>query len=99
MFLCYNLHMKYKYLKQYISIVFLLASLMGALHHHNDLQKHSDCQICTIQSNVVDVDTPTETFYLTELLVASDATLSSLPQFIVFHKESKQHSRAPPKLS
>ena len=91
--------MRNRFIHKYISIIFLLASLMGALHHHSDLQKHNDCQICTIQSNIVDVDTPTETLYLTELLLTSDATITRLPQFFTLHTQIQQHSRAPPKLS
>ncbi len=91
--------MKYKYLKQYFSIVFLLASLFGALHHHNDLQKHSDCQICTIQSNIVDADTPAETFYLTELSLVSDVIVAQSPEFFTLYTQNQHHSRAPPKLS
>jgi len=91
--------MKNRLLHRYISIIFLLASLLGALHHHNDLQKHSDCQICTIQSNIVDTDTPTETLYLTELLLSSDATITTLSHSITLDKANLYHSRAPPKLS
>ena len=91
--------MRNRFIHKYISIIFLLASLMGALHHHNDLQKHSDCQICTIQSNIVDIDTPTEILYLTKILLTADVTLTSIPQFVTLHIENQQHSRAPPQLS
>lgn len=34
------------------AVVLLLSTLLGALHHHGDLKMHSDCNICTLQTNM-----------------------------------------------
>ena len=49
---------------KYITTLFVLAALMGVFHHHNDMQVHEDCQICTVQSNIVDADIPSPTQYI-----------------------------------
>ena len=90
--------MKFKFAQKYLSIVFLLASLMGSMHHHNDLQEHNDCQICTISSSIADADTPVDVKYLTLLCLQSEVTLSQLPEFFKQHIPSQFHSRAPPKI-
>ena len=91
--------MKLKFFKNYFSIIFVVATLMGVFHHHDNLKPHNDCQICTIQSSIADADTPIETLYLTILEQSSEATLSSL--FSLTQKESYStlQARAPPFIS
>ena len=88
--------MKYKFLKKYFSIVFVVATLMGVFHHHNDLKTHADCQICTIQSSIADADTPVETLYLTPLKQISEATLTSLEKPLQKEHLTPLIARAPP---
>ena len=90
--------MRYKLLHKYFSIIFIIATLMGVFHHHNDLQIHNDCQICTIQSSIANADTPSKTAYFTKLnilhdnltlkLITSDSNTLTYPL----------HARAPPKI-
>jgi hypothetical protein len=63
------------FIKQYISIIFILATFMGVFHHHNDFKQHNDCQICTIQASIADADTPVAVVYFTRLNIASTSTL------------------------
>ena len=88
--------MKQKLIVKYISIIFIVATFMGSMHHHNDMQEHSDCQICTIQHNVEDIDTPTDVSYLTLFAIISEATLSSLQKLLTHKKHLCFSARAPP---
>ena len=86
-----------KYLvRNFFSLIVLVATFMGATHHHNDLQTHSDCQICTISTSVTDIDTPSEVVYLTPLTLQHEATLSQLVSFTSKHIGSQNNPRAPP---
>ncbi|MDF1877515.1 hypothetical protein JHD47_06760 [Sulfurimonas sp. SAG-AH-194-L11] len=91
--------MKLKFFKNYFSIIFVVATLMGVFHHHDNLKPHNDCQICTIQSSIADADTPVEKFYLSTLEQNSEATLT--PLFSLTQKElySTLQARAPPFIS
>ena len=84
--------------KKYIALIFVLATFMSVLHHHNDFKVHNDCQICTIQSSIADADTPVEVLYFTRLDIALNFTLKT-PK-ILHSKEIKNplKARAPPKI-
>lgn len=90
--------MKYKFTHRYLSIIFILATLLGVFHHHDDLNVHNDCQICTIQSTIADADTPSQTSYFTKLDILHDNTVV---KFINLHSKTVTnplHARAPPKI-
>ncbi len=89
--------MKKYLLRHILSITILVATLMGAMHHHNDLKSHSDCQICTISTSVTNIDTPSDVVYFTPLTLLHEAILSQLPRFASKHIDSQNNSRAPPK--
>ena len=88
-----------KLIIKYISIIFVIATFMGSLHHHNDMQEYNDCQICTVQNNISDIDTPLDVNYLTIFSVACEATVANLENL----QTKKQHltfsARAPPSLT
>ena len=88
--------MKKYLLRNIFSIIVLVATFMGASHHHNDLKSHSDCQICTISSSITDIDTPSDVIYLTPLTLFHEAILAQLPRFTSKHIGSHNNSRAPP---
>ena len=88
--------MKKYLLRNILSIIVLVSTLMGAMHHHNDLKSHSDCQICAISASVTNIDTPSDVVYLTPLTLLHEATLSQLPYFTSKHIGSHNNSRAPP---
>ena len=88
-----------KLLKKYFSIIFVLATLIGVLHHHNDLNIHNDCQICTIQSNIANADTPPNRVYVTELSNYSESIVSTLLTPHADVKQNPLNARAPPKIS
>ncbi len=85
-----------RWLRKYLSIVYVLASLLGVLHHHDDLKQHQDCQICTIQSTLSHSDTPCDTNYLSEILRISEATQGAFfsPTFVDVHISLQ--ARSPP---
>ena len=90
--------MIYKFLRKYISIIFIVATFMGVFHHHNDLKSHNDCPICTLQSSIADADTPTQTPYFTKLNILHDDLILKL---ISLHSKgitNPLHARAPPKI-
>jgi hypothetical protein len=85
-----------RFFRKYLSIVFVLATLMGVFHHHNDLKQHSDCQICTIQSSISDADTPVETVYLTQLDIFRESIVTELTDLHTTELQNQLHARAPP---
>jgi len=88
--------MKNKLIVRYISIIFIIASFVGLLHHHNDLKQHSDCQICTIQHNVTDIDTPVEVIYIKLFSTLCEAILSKPNTPIKVTCSLSFSARAPP---
>ncbi len=91
--------MKQKFIVKYISLIFVIAIFMGAFHHHNDMQEHSDCQICTIQNNLIDIDTPNTVSYLTSFSIQSEAVVANLKNFQLQEKILTFSARAPPLFS
>jgi hypothetical protein len=51
----------------YISFIFIIATLLGVMHHHNDLQEHQDCKVCVVQSDIFNADIPVDTIYVQNL--------------------------------
>ena len=87
------------WLRKYFAVVFVVATLLGSMHHHNDLKQHNDCQICTVQSSLSHADTPVDTLYLSDIKLISEATVTDLSHLIVNSAHISLHSRAPPKFS
>jgi hypothetical protein len=85
-----------KFAKKYLAIIFLFASLMGSMHHHKDMQVHSDCKICVVHARIANADTPVDVCYVTPLTIYSESILTSL--FTPHQQEniSTLHARAPP---
>lgn len=98
MFIWYIFIMK-NFVSKYVGIVLLLATMMGAFHHHNDAKQHNDCQICTIQSTVFDADTPQRSIYLSEIENYNEAIVTKLFSLHTIQFNSNINSRAPPKIS
>ena len=90
--------MRYKFLHKYISIIFIIATLIGVFHHHDDFKIHNDCQICTIQSSIADTDTPSQTSYFTQLDILHDNLALKLISLDSKTITSPLHARAPPKI-
>ena len=70
--------MKYNFLKKYLSILFLASTLLGSMHHHNDLKQHNDCKICTIKASMSNADTPVDVLYVTQLDIFHEAIIKQL---------------------
>lgn len=91
--------MMYKWLKKYLSIVFVIVTFMGVFHHHKDFQTHENCQICTIQSNLANADTPPIVVYVQSLDIKSQSTISAIFTLNINKLFSTLNARAPPKNS
>ncbi len=88
--------MIHRFLKKYLSIIFLLASFMGVFHHHNDLKQHNDCKICMVQSSLAHADTPVAVHYLTKLELSTESILTPLVSLHVRQVFNFIQARAPP---
>jgi hypothetical protein len=91
--------MRLKSLNKFFSIVFVLATMMGVFHHHDDLKPHTECQICTIQSSIADADTPSQTLYLSKIEFFSASTASQFPNNHAYKQLITFKARAPPVFS
>ena len=86
-------------LSKYVGIILFLATLMGSFHHHDDGRQHEDCQVCTIQSTMLDSDVPTTSVYLAYLENFSEAIVTPLLSINKVGDISNVNSRAPPQFS
>ena len=91
--------MEYSFLRKYLSIIFLVATLFGALHHHNDLKQHNDCKICTIQTSMADADMPVDRLYITQLDIFHEAIIKQLFNLHTIKCINPLNARAPPHIS
>ena len=88
-----------RFFRKYLSIVFILATFLGVLHHHNDLKQHSDCKICTLQSSIAHADTPVDVVYLTKLDIYAESILIKLTNLHSKELTNLLYARAPPSFS
>jgi len=88
-----------RFFRKYLSIIFIVATFVAVFHHHDDLKLHSDCQICTIQSNISNIDTPIDVIYLSHVEQYSEKTPDKLFNLHENQEKSTLQARAPPKIS
>ncbi|MBU0632879.1 hypothetical protein KKA17_09545 [bacterium] len=79
-----------------LGALFIVATLLGAMHHHDDFKSHSDCQVCTLQLNLSSGDIPTEPIYLQELSNYSEKIITEGKSLHVSFLISNVNARAPP---
>ena len=91
--------MNKRLISKFISIIFIFATMMVSLHHHDDLQAHTDCQICTIENTLSLADVPLDVFYLCELYLVNEAIVSFLDDIIIQTEHYNFTARAPPLFS
>ena len=91
--------MKKTLISKFISIIFVFATLLVSTHHHDDLQSHTDCQICTIENTLSLADTPVDVFYLCELYLFNEAIVGFLDDIVIQKEHSNFSARAPPLFS
>jgi len=88
-----------RFCRKYLSIIFIVATLMGVLHHHDDLKQHSDCQICTVQSSIANADTPVDIVYFTKLDIFTESIVTALINLHTQAQRNSLNARAPPSFS
>ena len=96
MIMRYNFKMVKRFLRKYLVVVFVLATLVGAFHHHEDAKIHNDCKICVIHSNLVNIDTPSEAVYLSLLTLSGEAIVTPFANLFERSLHHTYLSRAPP---
>ncbi len=78
--------------------MFLVATFLGAFHHHDDTGLHQDCPIHILEASLVSGDIP-----LTSLLGKIEIVYQILPEAIVTHTDTSVYfgyfGRAPPYFS
>jgi len=87
------------WVRKYFSIVFVLATLLSGMHHHNDLKQHNNCQICTLQSSLSHADTPVETLYVQEITFQAQTPIATLSNLVASAAQIALTARAPPSIS
>jgi hypothetical protein len=85
-----------RFLNKYLSIIFLLATLLGVFHHHDDLKQHNSCQICTLQARIANADTPVAVIYLSDITLVSESIITPLHDLHSKALIRTLHQRAPP---
>jgi len=88
-----------RFFRKYLSIIFVIATLVGVFHHHNDLKQHHDCQLCTIQSSIANADMPVDVVYLSQLDIVSEAIVVEFANFHSQKTKNTLNARAPPSIS
>ncbi len=91
--------MRFNLLGKLFSTIFVISMFFSVFHSHNDLKSHNDCQICTVQSNISNADTPSENVYLSNIELFSQGTISKLPNQHESQKFISLRARAPPLIS
>jgi len=86
---------KSKVFKKFFSVLLLTATLLVALHHHNDLKTHNHCPICILQSNFSSADTSVS-FSLEDIETPFIPIYSNFISIQLSHKPKSIYSRAPP---
>jgi hypothetical protein len=90
--------MNHKLLKNFFAALFIAATLLSATHHHNDLKKHTECLVCSVNINLQNLDTGKSAELLPSLHIYKET-----PQSPLFKGEEKElhlsyRSRAPPQI-
>ncbi len=81
--------------KRFLSALLLAATLLSAMHHHNDLKSHPECPVCILQTNISSGDVPSAT----NIQIAQtqpSLTLSELKIIKISNISSSHFARAPP---
>ena len=87
------------WLRKYFTVIYLLATLLGVLHHHNDFKQHNDCKICLVKSNLAHADTPDDTAFLPPVDFISEPALGRHFVIVITARPTSLLARAPPKFS
>ncbi len=90
--------MRYSYVKKLLASLFLLATFLGAFHHHDDTGVHQDCPIHILEASIVSGDVP-----LISLLEKIEIIYEIPPEAIAIHSDTSGYfgyfGRAPPYFS
>jgi hypothetical protein len=87
--------MRNSYIKKLLASLFLVATFLGAFHHHNDTGVHQDCPIHILEASIVSGDIP-----LLSLIEKIDIRYQAPLEAVAIHTDTSVHfgyfGRAPP---
>jgi len=90
--------MRYSYVKKLLASLFLVATFLGAFHHHEDTGVHQDCPIHILEASIVSGDIPLVALF--EKIEISYTVPTEVPKI---HFDTSTHfgyfGRAPPYFS
>jgi len=83
------------YVKKLLASLFLVATFLGAFHHHDDTGLHQDCPIHILEASIASGDIP-----LISLLEKIEVIYQVSQEAIVLHTDTSAYfayfGRAPP---
>ena len=87
--------MRDSYIKKLLASLFLVATFLGAFHHHNDIGVHQDCPIHILEASLVSGDIPLLSLF-EKVDIAYPAPAGSISIYIDTSVNSGYFGRAPP---
>jgi len=90
--------MKSRFMKKFLASLFLAATFLGAVHHHDDAGIHHDCPIHILNTTLVAPDLSRETL-LDEIKVVYPAVSSPISEYSSHTPYFSYFGRAPPLFS
>jgi len=90
--------MKSRFMKKFLASLFLAATFLGAVHHHDDAGIHHDCPIHILNTTLVAPDLSRETL-LDEIKVVYPAVSSPILEYSAYTAYFSYFGRAPPLFS
>jgi hypothetical protein len=79
----------------FVALTLVFTTLLSATHHHNDLKKHTDCQICTLSFSLEHQDSVDTPSYVPTLYSSKEITVAYFVSY-TFELIFPHNSRAPP---
>lgn len=90
--------MKSRFIKKFLAVLFLTATFLGAVHHHEDTGIHHDCPIHILNAALVSPDLPRESI-LDEIKTVYQIVLLSALEHSAKTVYFSYFGRAPPLFS
>ncbi|WP_153015094.1 hypothetical protein [Sulfurovum riftiae] len=90
--------MKSRFIKKFLASLFLAATFLGAVHHHDDTGIHHDCPIYILNAGIVSPDLPRDTL-LGEIETVYRVLLLPVPSYAEKRVYTTYFGRAPPHFS
>ena len=90
--------MRLHYVKKLLASLFLVATFLGAFHHHDDTGVHQDCPIHILEASIISGDITLESL-LEKIDIAYQVPLETIDQHRDTSVNFTYFGRAPPYFS